>query len=70
MSTLIQRESVDTDAVVIGRSFRTPEVFGKVFDRHWDSVYIGTAGLVPAPPERTSLPRRSGWRSTGVEPMN
>ena len=33
-----QRYSVETDAVVIGRSFRTPEVFGEVFDRHWDSV--------------------------------
>jgi RNA polymerase sigma-70 factor (ECF subfamily) len=39
MSTWVQRDSVDTDAVVIGRSLRTPEVFGEVFDRHWDSVY-------------------------------
>jgi RNA polymerase sigma factor (sigma-70 family) len=39
MSTQIQRDSVDTDAVVIGRSLRTPEVFGELFDRHWDAVY-------------------------------
>jgi RNA polymerase sigma factor (sigma-70 family) len=39
MSTWIQRDSVDTDAVVIGRSFRTPKAFGELFDRHWDSVY-------------------------------
>jgi RNA polymerase sigma-70 factor (ECF subfamily) len=39
MSTWIHSESVDTDAAVIRRSFRTPKVFGEVFDRHWDSVY-------------------------------
>jgi RNA polymerase sigma factor (sigma-70 family) len=39
MSTWIQHDPVETDAVVIGRSFRTPKAFGEVFDRHWDSVY-------------------------------
>ena len=39
MSTWVQRDPVEADAVVIGRSFRTPEVFGEVFDRHWDSGY-------------------------------
>jgi RNA polymerase sigma factor (sigma-70 family) len=39
MSTRIQRSSVETDAVVIERSLRTPEAFGELFDRHWDSVY-------------------------------
>jgi RNA polymerase sigma factor (sigma-70 family) len=39
MSTWIQHDPVETDAVVIGRSFRTPRAFGELFDRHWDSVY-------------------------------
>ena len=39
MSSWVQCDSVDTDAMMIGRSLRTPEVFGEVFDRHWDSVY-------------------------------
>jgi RNA polymerase sigma factor (sigma-70 family) len=50
MSTWIQHDPVETDAVVIGRSFRTPKAFGELFDRHWDSVYrycrsrVGDAG--------------------------
>ena len=39
MSTRIQHVSMETDAVVIERSLRTPEAFGELFDRHWDSVY-------------------------------
>ena len=39
MSTETQRLVVDSDAMVIGRSFETPEVFGEVFDRHWPAVY-------------------------------
>ena len=39
MSTWVQHDPVETDAVVIGRSFRTPKAFGELFDRHWDSVY-------------------------------
>ena len=39
MSTLIQLSAMETDAVVIERSLRTPEAFGELFDRHWDSVY-------------------------------
>ena len=39
MSTVVQRIAVETDAVVIARSLKTPEAFGEVFDRHWDSVY-------------------------------
>ena len=39
MSTRIQHMSMETDAVVIERSLRTPEAFGELFDRHWDSVY-------------------------------
>ena len=39
MSTWIQHDPVETDAVVIGRSFKTPKAFGELFDRHWDSVY-------------------------------
>jgi RNA polymerase sigma factor (sigma-70 family) len=39
MSTRIQHVSMETDAVVIERSMRTPEAFGELFDRHWDSVF-------------------------------
>jgi RNA polymerase sigma factor (sigma-70 family) len=39
MSTAVQRIAVESDAVVIARSLETPEAFGEVFDRHWDSVY-------------------------------
>jgi RNA polymerase sigma factor (sigma-70 family) len=39
MSTAIRRVLVETDAVVIERSLTTPDAFGDVFDRHWDSVY-------------------------------
>jgi RNA polymerase sigma factor (sigma-70 family) len=39
MSTWVQHDPVETDAVLIGRSFRTPRAFGELFDRHWDSVY-------------------------------
>ena len=39
MSTAVQRIVVETDAVVIARSLKTPEAFGEVFDRHWDAVY-------------------------------
>jgi RNA polymerase sigma-70 factor (ECF subfamily) len=39
MSTWIQSASMETDAVVVERSLRTPEAFGELFDRHWDSVF-------------------------------
>ena len=39
MSAETQRLVMDSDAMVIGRSFETPEAFGELFDRHWPSVY-------------------------------
>ncbi len=39
MSTAVQRIVVESDAVVIARSLKTPEAFGEVFDRHWGAVY-------------------------------
>lgn len=39
MSVRMQPASMETDAMLIERSLTSPEAFGEVFDRHWDSVY-------------------------------
>ena len=68
MSTLIQLSAMETDAVVIERSLRTPEAFGELFDRHWDSVYrycrsrAGDAGEdLAAETFKLAFDRRAGY---------
>jgi RNA polymerase sigma factor (sigma-70 family) len=70
MSTWMQRDSRETDAEVIERSLRSPDAFGEVFDRHWDSVYrycrsrAGDAGEdLAAETFRLAFDRRAGYET-------
>jgi RNA polymerase sigma factor (sigma-70 family) len=68
MSTRIQFSAMETDALVIERSLRTPEAFGELFDRHWGTVYrycrsrAGDAGEdLAAETFKLAFDRREGY---------